>query len=128
MARLSRRLFLVGSATALWAPRRLAAQPLLPRVAIVSGNFPVAAMTETGDPSFAAFLLELRRLGLVDGATVALEFNSAEGRGNAVTDQLARDVLATQPNERHPGRRGSERQQHPHPVRRERPSCDRPGH
>jgi putative ABC transport system substrate-binding protein len=54
-------------------------------------------MSDTGDAFFTGFLPELRRLGLVDGQTVSLEFYSAEGQ-LAAGPQLGINVLATRPD------------------------------
>jgi putative ABC transport system substrate-binding protein len=97
---IGRRQFLANlAATAILAtPRRaLAQQAKLRRVALISPRIPVADMTESGEPGIAAFLLELRRLGLVHGQQVAVEVYSAEGqteRGPA----LGRTVVASKPD------------------------------
>jgi putative ABC transport system substrate-binding protein len=54
-------------------------------------------MTESGDPSIAAFLPELRRLGLVNGQNTTLEFYSAAGQTER-GPELGRTIVASKPD------------------------------
>jgi putative tryptophan/tyrosine transport system substrate-binding protein len=95
-----RRQFLAGLAASpiLAAPcLAWAQQATRRRVAIISPRIPVADMTESGELGIAAFLLELRRLGLGHGQQVAVEVYSAEGQTERGPD-LGRTVVASKPD------------------------------
>jgi putative ABC transport system substrate-binding protein len=67
------------------------------RVAFISPATPVSELTESGFRAFRAFLIELRRLGYVEGQNLILDRYSGEGRPERYAD-LARDVVARQPD------------------------------
>jgi putative ABC transport system substrate-binding protein len=67
------------------------------RVAFISPATPVSELTESGFQAFRAFLIELRRLGYVEGQNLILDRYSGEGRPERYAD-LARDVVARQPD------------------------------
>lgn len=87
-----------AASTILAVPRLVSAQQAkLRRVAIISPAVPLADMTESGDPAIAAFLLELRRLGLVHGQTITLGVYSAAGQTER-GPELGRTVVASKPD------------------------------
>src|SRR5205085_4064468 len=95
-----RRDFLVlGTAAAAVGGRPLGAlaQQLakVPRVALVSGALPATSLTVTGDPSWAAFIQELARLGFVEGRTVMFERHLGLANNG---EQTARTVVASAPD------------------------------
>src|ERR1700730_18477423 len=91
------RYFLTPAARPAGVPRPAVAQQAakVPRIALVTGAFPVTSLTATGDPGWAAFIQEMERLGFVEGKTVLFDrylvpsANAAEG---------SRNILATAPD------------------------------
>jgi putative tryptophan/tyrosine transport system substrate-binding protein len=68
------------------------------RVALIFPANPVADITENGPSQFIrTFLLELRRLGYVEGQNLILDRFSGEGRAERYAD-VARDAVARQPD------------------------------
>jgi putative tryptophan/tyrosine transport system substrate-binding protein len=74
-------LSLLGGAAITWPLAARAQQPpKTRRIAFVHSGLPVAELTETSRTTWnAKFFAELRRLGLVEGANLAVERYSAEG-------------------------------------------------
>src|SRR5690349_16347311 len=68
------------------------------RVALIFPANPVTDITENGpSPGIRTFLLELRRLGYVEGQNLILDRLSGEGRPERYAD-VARDAVARQPD------------------------------
>ena len=67
------------------------------RIAIVIPAGPIALISETGDPFWGAILLELRRLGDVEGENLTVDRYSAEGRTAGLAD-LTREVVNRNPD------------------------------
>jgi len=64
-------------------------------MAMVAGNYPTAAMTETGPAQ--AFFQELRRLGYAEGPNLVIDRYSGEGQEERY-DELAREVVRVKPD------------------------------
>jgi putative ABC transport system substrate-binding protein len=64
-------------------------------MAMVAGNYPTAAMTETGPAQ--AFFQELRRLGYAEGPNLVIDRYSDEGQEERY-DELAREVVRLKPD------------------------------
>ena len=64
-------------------------------MAMVAGNYPTAAMTETGPAQ--AFFQELRRLGYAEGPNLVIDRYSGEGQEERF-DELAREVVRLKPD------------------------------
>ena len=67
------------------------------RVAMVSPWVKPGDMRVGGDPAYAIFFEEMRRLGYVEGVNMIVDRYSAEGRFDRY-QQLARDIVATRPD------------------------------
>src|SRR5271157_3870986 len=63
-------------------------------VAWISPATPVTELTDSGIQPNRAFLMELRRLGYVEGQNLILDRYSGEGRPERYAD-LARDVICS---------------------------------
>lgn len=99
----SRRSFVVGAGALLLAgPTPCVGQERPRRIALVDPSVPVARMIEgPGAPAWGALIDELRRLGHLEGRTVAFDRWSDAGRklkGDAGHDALTRKVLASRPD------------------------------
>ena len=93
-----RRAFLVGASASLLAPRFVRAQQArVRRIAVVHPTTPVAEMTETTtvNPGLAVMLVELRRLGLVEGQNLVIQRYS--GLDYPDREEMARVILAASP-------------------------------
>jgi putative ABC transport system substrate-binding protein len=86
-----------STASLAWSVAARAQQPgKVHRIAIVHASDPVSELTETGgNPRFAAFFEELRRLGNVEGQNLVVERYSGEGRtehyGELVSEVIHRN-------------------------------------
>ena len=87
-------LLLAGAATAL-PYRAFAQQSKVPRVALISGAVPVTSMTATGDPTWAAFIQEMARLGYLEGKSIIFERYVASV---PAAPQVAGIVIASSPD------------------------------
>jgi putative tryptophan/tyrosine transport system substrate-binding protein len=67
------------------------------RLAIVELSTPVSEMNGSGEPSYRAFVAELKRLGYVEGQNVVIERFSGEGRAFR-NPKLARGVVRSNPD------------------------------
>jgi putative ABC transport system substrate-binding protein len=91
-----RRAFLASAGAALLAPRLARTQTRLPRIALAAGAVSVSDMTETSSlANWSAFMLELRRLGLIEGQNAVLERYATLGAEPG--DQLGQLIAASQP-------------------------------
>ena len=89
---------LLGGAVAVWPLAARAQQPTkMKRIAMVSPSEPVANLVASYHRFYRAVFDELSRLGFVEGKTLIVERYSGEGRQERLP-QLARDVVATNPN------------------------------
>ena len=98
---IDRRSFIAGAAaTPLAAPGAWAQQQRgkLKRLAFVSGPFPIERISESGEPSYAAFLQELRRLGWIEGQTLQVERATLLGRTTGEQEELTRQIVASRPD------------------------------
>jgi putative tryptophan/tyrosine transport system substrate-binding protein len=96
---MKRRTFLVGAATSLASPLAARAQqPKVHKLAVVDTGRTVAEMTENGHPVFRAFFGELRSLGYVEGANLAVTRWSGSAVDETRYDEFARAVVATKPD------------------------------
>ena len=97
---MGRRTFVAGvTAISLTPPRFAWAQQTAPmyRLAVLHPSIAVADMNEEGDPSFAAFFKELRRLGYVDGANLLVERWSGDGEVGRYESLMAA-MITSQPD------------------------------
>jgi putative ABC transport system substrate-binding protein len=93
-----RRNFAIGLLLAAAAQSVRAQEPAKQhRIAIVIPAGPIALISETGDPFWGAILLELHRLGDVEGENLTVDRYSAEGRTAGLAD-LAREVVNRNPD------------------------------
>ena len=95
---INRRTFLAAAATLAAAPRTVLSQAArLPRVALI-GVQPLNEITEDSHPSWSTLIGELRRLGQIDGQTVAIEAWSRLGLRDDQRVQFVSQVVATNPD------------------------------
>ena len=95
---IDRRTFLTAAATLAAAPRTVLSQAArLPRVALVARQT-ITEMAEGGHPNWSALLGELRRLGHIEGQTIAFERWSVRGLSTEQGALAARQVVATHPD------------------------------
>jgi putative tryptophan/tyrosine transport system substrate-binding protein len=94
---LDRRAFLAAAAV-LFAASAGRAQQRLPRVAVVATGVASLDLSENGHPEFSALLLELRRLGYVEGRTIAFERWGAAGLAETEYSRLGQRVAETRPD------------------------------
>jgi putative tryptophan/tyrosine transport system substrate-binding protein len=98
-----RELVSLGAASALalaaapFAARAQAPGAKIPRLAWVSSSLPIEALGENGRPDIRSFYQELRRLGWIEGQTIAIERWSFASQTARYTE-LARDVVRTAPD------------------------------
>ena len=93
---MKRRDTLLGLAALACAPLRALAQPRLKRIALVDTSQPVVDIAE-GKPYWGSLIAELRKMGHVEGKTVAFERWTGAGDIGRYAE-LARNLVATRPD------------------------------
>jgi putative tryptophan/tyrosine transport system substrate-binding protein len=99
MGHVHRREVVTGGLALATTPFGLRAQQpkRIERIALVTTGTSAAEMVAGGFPSWSAFLLEMRRLGYVEGQNLVIDRHSGQGRADPYAS-LAREVVESRPD------------------------------